>query len=125
MKGEALMQRMIPVLTFGVLAAFVFLASDASGADPAAGKQKYQQFCSSCHGAEGKGNGPAAASLNPKPRDHSNKKYMKTMSDQDIFKITKMGGAAVGKSPTMPPWGGALSDDDIRNVVAFIRTLAK
>jgi mono/diheme cytochrome c family protein len=36
-----------------------------------------------------------------------------------------MGGAAVGKSPTMPPWGGALSDGDINNVVAFIRSLSK
>ncbi len=35
----------------------------------AKGKELYTKTCSSCHGAEGKGNGPAGASLNPKPRD--------------------------------------------------------
>ena len=108
-------------------AAFVLVVDrmDAEAADAAAGKAKYQQFCGACHGPNGKGDGPAAASLNPKPQDHSDRKYMKSLSDEKIFKIIKMGGAAVGKSPTMPPWGGALSDGDINNVVAFIRSLSK
>jgi mono/diheme cytochrome c family protein len=50
---------------------------------------------------------------------------MKTLKDGDIFKIIKEGGGAVGKSPLMPPWGAALPDQDIRNVVAYIRSLAK
>ncbi len=107
------------------LAGLALFSSDAFAADAAAGKVKYQQFCGACHGAGGKGDGPGAASLNPKPRDHTDGKYMKTLTDDQRFKITKMGGPAVGKSPTMPPWGGALSDQDIKNVVAFIRTLAK
>ncbi len=109
------------------VAAIVLVADrmDVSAADADAGKVKYQQFCGACHGPTGKGDGPAAASLNPKPRDHSDTKYMKSLSDAQISKIIKMGGSAVGKSPTMPPWGGALSDDDIKNVVAFIRTLSK
>ena len=93
--------------------------------DVAAGKAKYAQLCAACHGATGKGDGPAAAALNPKPRDHTDAKYMKSLKDEDIFKITKEGGPAVGKSPLMPPWGAALSEQDIRNVVAYIRTLAK
>lgn len=107
------------------LGALVFVSPNAFAADAAAGKVKYQQFCGACHGPTGKGDGPGAASLNPRPRDHTDSKYMKTLSDDQLFKITKMGGAAVGKSPTMPPWGGALSDQDIKNVVAFIRSLAK
>jgi|TARA_B100001964_G_C14128369_1_gene551668 mono/diheme cytochrome c family protein len=120
------MKKWVPVFV-GVAAVATFAADhrDALAADAAAGKAKYKQFCSECYGQSGKGDGPAAASLNPKPRDHSDGKYMKTLSDEQITKITKMGGPAVGKSPTMPPWGGALSDADIKNVVAFIRTLAK
>ena len=103
----------------------IVYASDAAAADAAAGKAKYQQFCSACHGAGGKGDGPGAASLNPKPRDHTDGKYMKTLSDEQLFKVIKLGGMGVGKAPTMPPWGGAMTDADIRNVIAYIRTLAK
>ena len=93
--------------------------------DVASGKVKYQQLCVSCHGATGKGDGPAAGALNPKPRNHTDTQYMKTLSDEYLAKITKEGGVAVGKSPLMPPWGGVLSESDVRNVVAYIRSLAK
>lgn len=113
------------VVCFSFLSALVFVATNAIAADASAGKAKYQQFCSACHGQQGKGDGPGAASLNPKPQDHTNKEHMSKLTDDYLFKIIKMGGGAVGKSPTMPPWGGALSDADIKNIVAFIRTLAK
>ena len=118
------MKKWIPVLA-GAAVVLSLAASGAEAADAGAGKAKYQLFCAACHGPNGKGDGPAAANLNPKPRDHSNANYMKSLSDGQIFKIIKLGGPGVGKSPTMPPWGGALSDGDIKNVVAFIRTLSK
>lgn len=120
------MRKWVPIVVCAS-AAIVLAADrmDVSAADANAGKAKYQQFCGACHGPNGKGDGPAAGSLNPKPQDHSDTTYMKSLSDEQIFKIIKMGGTAVGKSPTMPPWGGALSDDDIKNVVAYIRSLAK
>jgi hypothetical protein len=46
---------------------------------------------------------------------------MSTLSDQDMFKVISEGGAAVGKSPLMPAWGGTLSEQDIWNVIAHIR----
>lgn len=109
--------------------ALFFWSSDDGAAqqkgDVAAGNVKYQQLCASCHGASGKGDGPAAKALNPKPRNHTDAEYMKTISDEYIAKITKLGGVAVGKSPLMPPWGGVLSDADLQNLVAFMRSLAK
>lgn len=109
--------------------ALFFWSSDDGAAqqkgDVAAGNVKYQQLCASCHGAQGKGDGPAAKVLNPKPRNHTDAKYMKTISDEYIAKITRLGGVAVGKSPLMPPWGGVLSDADVQNLVAFMRSLAK
>lgn len=122
------MNATIPSLTGAMLFfALGFFAVEASAAkaDAEAGKVKYQQFCASCHGKEGKGDGLAAAALTPKPRDHTNAEYMNKLKDEDIFRITKLGGPAVKLSPHMPPWGGALSDQDIRNIVAYIRTLAR
>ena len=98
------------------------LLADAAGkGDPAKGKEKYNQICASCHGPSGKGDGPAAAALDPKPRNLSDPKYVSTLSDEQIFKTVKEGGAAVGKSPLMPAWGGVLSDNDIWNVIAYLR----
>src|ERR1043166_2240385 len=58
--------------------------------------------CATCHGTEGKGNGPAAAALNPKPRNYTDKTWQKSVTDEQIKKTIAMGGAAVGKSPIMP-----------------------
>jgi len=105
-----------------VLAIGGSLLADAAGkGDPAKGKEKYTQICASCHGQGGKGDGPAAAALDPKPRNLSDPKYVSTLSDEQIFKTVKEGGAAVGKSPLMPAWGGVLSDNDIWNVIAYLR----
>ena len=98
------------------------LLADAAGkGDPAKGKEKFNQICASCHGPTGHGDGPAAAALDPKPRNLSDPKYVSTISDEQIFKTVKEGGAAVGKSPLMPAWGSVLSDNDIWNVIAYLR----
>ena len=93
--------------------------------DPQAGAQHYANLCASCHGARGDGQGPAAAGLNPKPARHDDGAYMNDLSNEYLFKIIKEGGAAVGKSPLMAPWGGTLSDAQIWDVVAFVRSLAE
>jgi cytochrome c553 len=65
-------------------------------------REAFATRCASCHGTEGKGNGPASATLNPKPRNYSDKAWQKTVTDEQIKKTIVMGGAAVGKSPIMP-----------------------
>ena len=97
------------------------LATDAASVEE--GKKLYGQYCASCHGQSGKGDGPAAAALNPKPRDHTDREYMSKLSDDDLLKVIKNGGASVGKSPLMPPWGASLNDDQIKDVIAYVRTL--
>lgn len=99
------------------------LTLKARAADVEEGKKVYMQFCSSCHGQSGKGDGPAAAALNPKPRDHTDREYMSKLSDEQLFKVIKEGGASIGKSPLMPPWGPSLKDDQIKDVIAYVRTL--
>lgn len=95
-----------------------------SAADPARGATQYAMLCASCHGARGAGDGPAGQGLDPRPRRHDDGAYMNALSNEHLFKVIKEGGASVGKSPLMAPWGGALSDDQIRDVIAFVRTLA-
>jgi mono/diheme cytochrome c family protein len=92
--------------------------------DPKAGKAKYDANCVGCHGTTGKGDGPAAAALNPKPQDHTNGKVMNALSDKYLFDIIKDGGAAVKKAAIMPASGKKLNDQEISDVVAYIRSLA-
>ncbi len=49
---------------------------------------------------------------------------MNALDDAYLTKVIKEGGAAVGKSPLMAPWGGTLSDAQLADVIAFIRSLA-
>ncbi len=102
-------------------------AAAESGAEPdvAAGEQLFATYCASCHGARGAGDGPVAAGLDPKPAKHTNGEYMNALSNEHLFKVIAKGGPAVGKSPLMAPWGGTLSDEQIWDVVAFVRSLAE
>lgn len=121
MNGAKLVSSLLVFLLL-IMAARVSVAAEKG--DPKAGKARYDLLCSSCHGATGKGDGPAAAALSPKPRNHADGKYMNALTDKYLFDIIKGGGAGLGKSPLMPPWASQLNDQDIWNVVAYIRTLA-
>jgi mono/diheme cytochrome c family protein len=96
----------------------------AAAADAARGAVQYQTLCASCHGPRGAGDGPAGQALTPRPAHHNDGAYMNALTNEHLFQVIKEGGASVGKSPAMAPWGGALSDAQIRDVIAYIRTLA-
>ncbi len=100
------------------------VAFSASG-DPKNGKAKYMENmrCSACHGDSGKGDGPAAMALNPKPRNYTDCSVMGKESDAQLFKVIKEGGPAAGFSPLMVAFGSQLSDKEIWDVVAFIRSI--
>ncbi len=89
-----------------------------------AGSLLYSTYCASCHGPKGHGDGPVAATMNPRPANHSDHVYMATLSDQHLYKVISQGGASVGKSPLMAPWGGVINDQGIRDLIAFIRGLS-
>jgi mono/diheme cytochrome c family protein len=92
--------------------------------DAAAGARLYSTYCASCHGPKGQGDGPIAASMNPRPANHGDHVYMASLSDPHLYKVISQGGAAVGKSPLMAPWGGVINDEGIRDLIAFIRQLS-
>ena len=93
--------------------------------DAAKGAPLYAANCAACHGPRGDGDGPTAAALTPKPAKHSDGGYMNALTNEHLFKVIKEGGQSVGKSPMMAPWGGVLSDAQIWDVVAFVRSLSK
>jgi mono/diheme cytochrome c family protein len=91
------------------------------------GKTVYEAHCVECHGDSGHGDGPAAAFLNPRPRDFTTGKYKirstdagTAPTDDDLIRSVRQG--VYGTS--MPPWDRVLSDTDIRDVVAYLKTLA-
>lgn len=92
--------------------------------DVADGKKIFEANCASCHGASGKGDGAAAAALNPKPRNLSDSKYISQRSWEDLRKVIAEGGANTGFSALMPAWKGILKKPQIDNVLAYVLTLS-
>ena len=88
------------------------------------GKKLYLTYCSSCHGDNGKGDGPAAQSLPVKPANHTAGAVMNQLTDKFLMEIISKGGSAVGKSPMMPAWGGQFKENQLRDIVAYVRSIA-
>lgn len=78
-------------------------APAASAGDRAEAKELFATRCTPCHGPIGAGDGPASAGLTPKPRNLSDHAWQATVTDGHIETIIQYGGAAVAKSPAMPP----------------------
>ena len=92
--------------------------------ESAKGKTLYLTYCTGCHGSTGKGYGPAGKTLPVKPADHTRSAVMNQLTDQYLSEIISEGGANVGKSPFMPAWGHALTEKQIKDLVAYIRSLS-
>lgn len=88
----------------------------------AGGADDYKTYCAMCHGDTGKGDGAASAGLEPKPANFGTADFWKGKDDAYLARVIKEGGAAVGKSPMMAPWGAVLDDAKIQAVVAHIKT---
>ncbi len=74
-----------------------------SEAARAEAREVYAAVCVSCHGPAGRGDGLAAAGLPVRPVSFADPAWQKATSDAQIDKAIVDGGAAVGKSPLMPP----------------------
>ena len=86
---------------------------------------KYQSYCASCHGADGKADSDTAMAMNPKPRNLSDSQWQASVDDAYIAKVIKKGGVSVGLSATMAPWGAVLSDGELDEMVAKVRSFSQ
>jgi len=89
-------------------------------------EQIYKGRCVTCHGESGQGDGPGAAALTPKPASFANAEWQQSVTDEHIERIIKFGGAAVGKSPSMPGNPDLKSKDEVVKALrAYVRDLGK
>ena len=111
-------------LGFVWLITSMWIVQNAMGtANVETGGKLYQARCSPCHGPDGKAATPTAQALTPKPRDHTDGAYMNQLSNEHLAKVIKNGGPSVGKSQIMPAHAD-LNDQQIEDVIAFVRALA-
>lgn len=102
------------------LGAYIKKSAAADKGNAEAGKKIYVAKCSLCHGAAGKGDSPAGASLNPKATDFTDKAKM-SKSDEELFKSISNGI----KGTAMMGFAGSLSEKERWDVIAYIRTFSK
>ena len=99
-------------------------SSEFSWADTGRGKVLYKEYCAQCHGFTGKGDGPAASALEPKPAIHSNMPFDKLPMEY-LYTVINHGGVAVGKSPNMPYWGLTIGQQGVADVIAYLKVTFK
>jgi mono/diheme cytochrome c family protein len=90
----------------------------------AAGSRLYAKLCANCHGVAGRGNGKLAAGMaayGQRPSDLVDSTWQHGSSDGEIFTAIRDG---IGPEFSMNAYQRMLSDDEIWNVVNFVRTLA-
>jgi len=108
--------------SYGLAVAIMLVTAPDSGRAENAG-ENYRLYCVQCHGMQAKGNGinNTAGGLAVSPRNHTKSK----LSNEDLRLAITDGGDAVSKSELMPPWSGVLTNQEIEEMVVFLRALCK
>ncbi len=112
--------RLVP----GLLACVAFTPLLAApNAKPLGARENYEKHCVDCHGEDGK----AQTRLGRKSgaKDLTNKPQMAKLSDEEVFKTIKFGRKNKRGEEKMDAFGDGLSDQEISELVAFVRTFAK
>lgn len=100
-------------------------AAPPSAQEVEAGRQVYLRTCALCHGDSGRGDGPSAAGFATKPTDFTDGRVMNPLPDAFLASVILGGGPAEGLAPTMPPFRGHLSEEQVQQIVSYLRTLAQ
>lgn len=98
---------------------------DASFAPIVSSAEQPPEFaarCAPCHGTNGRGDGVAAAALNPRPRNFHDHAWQASVTDAQIERTILHGGESVGKSPLMPA-NEDLNPSRIQALRVYIRSL--
>jgi len=101
-------------VTIAALAVSLGLSAKPAAADDAAAT--YKSKCAMCHGADGKGETPAGKKMGA---HDFGAPEVQNMSDAELTQIMEKG------KNKMPGYAGKLKDSEIKELVAYVRTLAK
>ncbi len=120
-------RRMVPMM-FSVLVAGTWSPAGVSAQDierfedgnAARGAKLYKRYCRGCHGIDGRG---GAHTFMPHVGNLTDKDYIELVPDSFLYEVIADGGEAVGKSAYMPAWRATLSEQDIKDVIAHVRSL--
>jgi mono/diheme cytochrome c family protein len=113
--------RVLHAATALALAALALCPSGARAqSNVANGEKLFSQLCAGCHGRDGRG---GAHTFMPHVDTLTKKGYIDQMPDEYLAYIIGEGGAAAGKSAYMPAWKSKLSEQDIQDIIAHIRSL--
>ena len=88
--------------------------------DPARGAELFARHCSSCHGAQGSGDGPAAAGLEPPPANMHNAARMDRLSLYDLFNSISLGV----EGTAMPAFAARLNDRERWDLASHVASLS-
>lgn len=88
-------------------------------------KDIFATRCTPCHGADGRGDGAASASLNPRPRNFHDAAWLASVNDDHLTKIIQYGGAAVGKSAAMPANPDLKDAAVVQALAAHVRNMGR
>lgn len=111
----------------GVPSEFANLTNPFTGDHEAAeaGAEIYKVNCATCHGPEGKGDGPTAVGLDPQPASLADAHMMEEMNDGALFWRVSEGGMMEPFNSVMPAWKETLSEDEIWQVITYIREFSE
>jgi mono/diheme cytochrome c family protein len=120
MRKPALILTLLSVWQFLVLAEFPAGASAQVTGDPERGQEIYEKYCLECHGERGRGDGPRAPLLAPRPGNLVSA-ATSTKSDAELLRIITNGAPRTA----MRGWKDELTEEDRLHVLAFIRSLVR
>ncbi len=87
------------------------------------GKALHVKNCADCHGLDGKAN-VVVMHMDETPKDQSDPAYMKNLPDPFLYIAICKGGEGIGKSYVMSPWGDYFTDQEIKDLIAWIRSFS-
>ncbi len=110
------------VIAVNAIVVVAFLPDPAPPTNASPGQRLYYLRCVTCHGMRGTGSWRATLFL-IRPGNLADGRRMAALPDQYLFDIVKHGGAPLGK-PGMPSFGFHLSDAEIKELAAYVRSLS-
>jgi len=83
---------------------------------------QYNLICALCHGTAGDGTGAGGAAFDPPPGNFTDPVFWETRDDERIKTAIRDGGAAVGVSANMAPWGALFDDAQLDQMVEYVKS---